>query len=157
MIPPLPSRLRPLLPLVLFAALALPAVANSGAREDADAIYGDYMSPYCPGLLLRDCRSPAATDLRGRVFEELRAGAPVAAIRERLEKEFGERILAAPPPHGFGLLAWGTPFVLLALASAATLSWIRRHRGRESPAAPQVFDPELRRRLLDELSSDGRG
>lgn len=136
----------------LFGA-ASPTFA-SPVDERSRAIFHDFMSPYCPGLLLADCSSRAAATLRTEIREELAAGTPEAEVRASLERRFGERILAAPPRRGFGLVAWLAPYVAVGLACAAVVAWCRRRLrlrvpAPNRPAAP--VDPALRTRLEDEL------
>jgi cytochrome c-type biogenesis protein CcmH len=74
---------------------------------------------------------------------------------------YGTRILAAPPRHGFDLLAWVLPIVGLVGGAAviAFLAW-RWSRRRGEPALGfgpwslngHPLDPELERRLDEELA-----
>ena len=138
---------------VVLLGVASPTFA-SAVDERSRAIFHDFMSPYCPGLLLADCSSRAAATLRTEIREELAAGTPEAEVRTSLERRFGERILAAPPRRGFGLVAWLAPYVAVGLACAAVVAWCRRRLrlrppALERPAAP--VDPDLRARFEDEL------
>lgn len=140
---------------LLVLALAMqPVTARAETPEDAGrsarAIYGDFMSPYCPGLLLSDCRSPAAVDLRAEILRSLEAGASEADVRGRIEAQFGEKLRAAPRGSGFGLLAWTTPFVAIALAGIAIFAWMFSHRGQATPALPVVAMDPARLARLDE-------
>jgi len=141
--------------LLVFALGMQPAAALAetpeDARRSARAIYGDFMSPYCPGLLLADCRSPAAVDLRAEIRRSLEAGASEADVRGRIEAQFGEKLRAAPRGSGFGLLAWTTPFVAIALAGIAIFAWMFSHRGQATPAARvAALDPVRLARLEEE-------
>jgi hypothetical protein len=82
---------------VRVVGLALPAVlltvptsaADTTRREDiesaARAIYGDVMSPYCPGLLLADCRSAGASaDAIARIRPDKRV--PPSPSRHRRQR-----------------------------------------------------------------------
>jgi cytochrome c-type biogenesis protein CcmH/NrfF len=68
-----------------------------------------------------------------------------------LVARFGERILAAPPQRGFGLVAWLTPpaFVLAGLIWMVLRLWSRRPPA--CAASPPIDAPALRRRLEHEL------
>jgi cytochrome c-type biogenesis protein CcmH len=102
------------------------AVGLDGARA-ADALSHELMSPFCPQLLLADCRSESAGVLRGEIRDALARGERPADIRAALVARFGERILAAPPQRGFGLVAWLTPpaFVLAGLIWMVLRLWSR--------------------------------
>ena len=90
------------LPILVFAFLPLAAVAaEPGVDDTARAIYGEFMSPYCPGLLLADCRSQAAVDLRARIHAELAAGRTADEVRSGLAATYGEKILAEAKRLGF--------------------------------------------------------
>lgn len=110
------------------------------------------MSPYCPGLLLADCRSPAAVDLRAEVRRQLEDGASEAEVRERIESQFGEKLLAAPHSRGFGLVAWLTPYAVIIAGLVAIFVWMRSHRGAAVVAAPErkPGDPARLARLEEE-------
>ena len=142
--------------LVILTSLALAgsAVAN-GQVDDADTnahrIFSELMSPYCPGLMLADCPSPDAFELRAEIRARLVAGETPAQVKADLYARFGDRIRATPEPREWGLLLWTAPFVVLA-ASFGGLVWYLAHRRsvREPELAPAP-DRELEHRLDDEL------
>jgi cytochrome c-type biogenesis protein CcmH len=65
--------------------------------------------------------------------------------------EFGERVLADPPRRGFHLLAWLLPLVGGALALVVVAAVARQWRRAGAAEPEQPLDPELERRLDDEL------
>jgi cytochrome c-type biogenesis protein CcmH/NrfF len=142
----------------LVVAIAVVGSAHAGVARSVDeesrAIFHEYMSPYCPGLLLADCSSRPASTLRTEIRSALAAGTPAAEVRAGLERRFGEAILAAPPRRGFGLVAWLAPYVAVVVACALVVAWYRRRvRARMVAAAPAPLpvDPALRARLEAEL------
>jgi len=151
--------------LVVLLLIAMPArAASDSQRVDVDsaarAIYNDFMSPYCPGLLLADCRSEAATELRREIRTQLAAGVPERNIRDRLEAHFGEKLLAAPHARGLGLVAWLVPFAAIGLGLVGMLLWLRTQRPRPAPHLPSAdaINPALWARLEHELRAfDGEG
>lgn len=156
--------MRRVLPILVFTLLPLVAVAaGSGVDDAARAIYGEFMSPYCPGLLLADCRSQAAVDLRARIHAELAAGRTAEQVRSELTATYGEKILAAPRAQGFGLMAWVTPGVFVLIGAGFVLLWAQRRRdaaGDAAPAAPApaaVGDAVLQARLERELRTVDAG
>jgi cytochrome c-type biogenesis protein CcmH/NrfF len=82
-------------------------------------------------------------------------------IKRKLVADYGPQILAAPPRHGFDLLAWVLPLagILGATGVMALLAW-RWSRRREEPEHllrpsslnGRPLDPELERRLDEELA-----
>jgi cytochrome c-type biogenesis protein CcmH/NrfF len=69
--------------------------------------------------------------------------------------QFGEQILAAPPKHGFDLLAWVVPGAALALgaAVAATLAWVWSRSRRGPPGGDAAgLDPAMDARIDADLA-----
>ncbi|MFN2375640.1 MAG: cytochrome c-type biogenesis protein CcmH [Candidatus Binatia bacterium] len=137
-----------------FCTASRAADSSPEVEKAARAIYADFMSPYCPGLLLVDCRSEAAVELRAEIHAKLAAGQSEAQVREELERLYGEKLRAAPAARGFGLLAWWTPFVVLLLAAGVAVRWVRANRaGAAASAEPrQEISPQRRARLDEELA-----
>lgn len=145
--------------LLAMAVFCAPTVALGASATDVDAsaraIFGEFMSPYCPGLLLADCSSGAAIALRAEIRADLEAGRSAAEVRAALEATYGDRVLAAPRTRGFGLWAWVTPAVFVALGALVVFFWARRSRQLAvAPPAPGFVianDPALQARLDREL------
>jgi cytochrome c-type biogenesis protein CcmH len=140
--------------LVLVCAAALLAVPLARASEQHPTqaeLEGEVMCPVC-GTTLDQSDSPAAQQIKRVIARRIAAGDTKSEIKARLVANYGESILAAPPHHGFGLLAWWLPIVGITAAAALVGfgAW-RWSRAREPapPAAP--LDPALERRLDDEL------
>ena len=74
-------------------------------------------------------------------------------IKDALVDEFGPGVLATPPKSGFGLLAWALPLAALVVGAVVVgvlvRGWSRR---REPPADAALLDPELERRVDEELT-----
>jgi cytochrome c-type biogenesis protein CcmH/NrfF len=129
------------------------AAGPGTAETEAQAIFGAVMSPYCPGLLLANCPSPYAEDLRNAVRAELRQGRTASEVEAGLYATFGDRVRASPPARGAGLVAWTFPAVALAATGAWLLTMVGRPRRDDHPAQPPppADDLECLRRLDDEL------
>ena len=140
--------------LVALAALALAAPALASERHPTlSELEGEVMCPVCHETLDMST-SPIADRIRAFIKRRIAAGDTKSEIKQRLVANFGEGILAAPPRRGFGLLAWLLPLGG-ALAGAAALGfgawkW-SSGRGPAAPAAGPPLDPELERRLDEEL------
>src|SRR5438067_6298204 len=118
------------------------------------------MCPVCIGETLAQSGSPAAHQLKVRIQHLIAQGKTRSEIKRQLVAEYGTRILAAPPRHGFDLLAWVLPLVGIFSAAGvlALLAW-RWTRTREEPAPlgpaslnGRPLDPELEKRLDEELA-----
>jgi cytochrome c-type biogenesis protein CcmH len=144
-------------PLVLALIVVLTAAASAAQPDEIDAkaqrIFTSIMSPYCPGLLLADCPSPAAFTLRLEVRQRLIAGESPAAIEQDLYNRFGEVLRAVPEPERWGLVAWIVPPVAFVLSLAAVMWFLARVPGQSSSPAPErlATDPALEERLQHEL------
>ena len=73
-------------------------------------------------------------------------------IKDELVAQFGAGVLAEPPRSGFDLLAWLVPLAVLGTGAIGVAvvarGWSRR---RADESAVQAVDPDLERRLDDEL------
>jgi cytochrome c-type biogenesis protein CcmH len=127
----------------------------------AEQLFGDLMSPFCPGLTLATCPSPGADSLRGDIRMRLALGESPRQIRTAYAATWGEEILGTPPWRGWGVVLWLAPWIVLAAAAVGTAAWIRRARRREARAptaaapgdADATVDEGLRKRLAEELAA----
>ena len=147
--------------LVALAALALAAPAlASEQRPTLPELEGQLMCPICEGETLAQSDSPAAQRIKVEIQQRIAAGDTRSQIKNRLVAEWGTRILAAPPRHGFDLLAWLLPIVgVLGGAAALGLLAFRWTRERDPEPAPQRWSlnghplgPDEERRLDEELA-----
>lgn len=145
--------------LVALALVALALAAPAAASEQHPTLgelEGQLMCPICQGETLAQSDSPAAQRIKAYVQLRIDQGATRSQIKRELVQQWGTRILAAPPRHGFDLLAWLLPIagVLGGAAVIGALAW-RWSRQRE-PAAQwtltaRPLGPEDERRVDEEL------
>ena len=141
--------------LVVAAALVLVAPAlGSELNPTLNELEGEVMCPICH-TTLSESSSPAAQRIKAFIVRRIGAGDTKSEIKRKLVADFGPAILAEPPKKGFGLLAWLLPIggILIGGVALGFAAW-RWSRAREpSPALAGAFvlDPELERRLDDEL------
>jgi cytochrome c-type biogenesis protein CcmH len=141
-----------LLALVCAAALlAVPVARASEQHPTLAELEGEVMCPVC-GTTLDQSDSPAAQQIKRVIARRIAAGDTKSQIEGRLVANYGQDILAAPPHHGFGLLAWWLPIVGITAAAALVGfgAW-RWSRVREPTPAAAPLDPAVERRLDDEL------
>ena len=134
------------------AALLVVPVARASEQHPSQAeLEGEVMCPVC-GTTLDQSSSPAAQQIKRVIAGRIAAGDTKSEIKDRLVAEYGDSILAAPPRHGFGLVAWWLPIggILVAGVLVGLGAW-RWSRAREPAPLPVQLDPALERRLDDEL------
>ena len=142
---------------VALVALVLAAPAAASEQHPTlGELEGQLMCPICEGETLAQSDSPAAQRIKAYIQLRISQGATRSQIKRELVDQWGTRILAAPPRHGFDLLAWVLPLVgiLGAAAVIGLLAW-RWSRARE-PASKwtltaRPLGPEDERRVDEEL------
>jgi cytochrome c-type biogenesis protein CcmH len=146
---------------VLAAALLLAAPAAASEQHPTlNELENQIMCPVCAGETLAQSDSPAAAQVKRYIQRRIAAGDTRGQIKRELVAQYGTRILAAPPRHGFDLLAWVLPLVLIIGGAGAMglLVWRWSRRREEQVVAAgwsqngRPLDPELEARLDDELA-----
>jgi cytochrome c-type biogenesis protein CcmH len=133
------------------AVLAAPLARASEQHPTQAELEGEVMCPVC-GTTLDQSDSPAAQQIKRVIARRIAAGDTKTEIKARLVTNYGDAILAAPPHHGFGLLAWWLPIAgIVAAAALVGFGAWRWSRAREPAPAAAPLDPALERRLDDEL------
>ena len=144
---------------VAAAALALAAPAAAACPKTSLAkLENEVMCPVCQGETIAQSDSQAAAQVKRFIQGRVQACASEAQIKRELVDQYGTQILAAPPRHGFGWVAWLLPAIGLVGAALAMALLARRWSRREAdrpPGSPALdgppIDPDLERRLDDEL------
>ena len=145
---------------VAVAALLLLTATSAPAQEPEGWAYDlahQIMSPYCPGRTLAECPSPQADTLRMWLIVQEAAGRDREEVEAELIERFGDAMLAAPRPEGFGLAAYLVP-VLVFVAGGVLVGVVLRRftHVRPLPAAgvapSEPLDPELERQVDEELA-----
>ncbi len=103
---------------VLAAAFALAGAAAASERHPTlPELERELICPTCHELLAQSS-SPIADRMRSFIRARIAAGDTKSEIKSVLVRSYGKSILAAPPKHGFDLLAWVLPLVGVAVAAA---------------------------------------
>ena len=139
------------LALCLRARALAPAALASEDRPTAAELESELVCPVCE-TTLDTSNAPIAVRMKAYIRDRIEAGATKSEIKAELVEQFGPGILAVPRRQGFDWLAWLLPLGGLAVAAVALglLAWRWSHT-REPVAAEEPLDPELERRLDDEL------
>lgn len=141
---------------VLLAAIALACVVVPGARAqdppNAADLEAELVCPVCE-TTLDQSDAPVAQRMKAFIRERIAAGDSEAEIKDALVAEFGPGVLATPSKSGFGLLAWLVPLAALVAGAVAVGLLIRAWSRRRPPPGPhEPLDPELERRVDEELA-----
>jgi len=140
--------------LLLALVLAAPAAASE-RHPTLGELEGEVMCPTCK-TTLDQSSAPIANRIRQFITTRIAAGDTKSQIKQKLVAQFGPAILAEPSRHGFNLLAWVLPFVAIGLGAAALAwlvwRWSRRREAAPAAAGEAPVDPEIERRLDDELA-----
>jgi cytochrome c-type biogenesis protein CcmH len=135
--------------LVLLASTSLAFAADPPNAADLEA---ELVCPVCE-TTLDQSEAPVALRMKAFIRERIAAGDSEREIKDALVAEFGPGVLATPDKSGFGLLAWLVPLgaILLGAVVLGLLirSWSRR---RSPPLRERPIDPELERRVDEELA-----
>jgi cytochrome c-type biogenesis protein CcmH len=141
------------LALVWFASTAMSAAPDLEAQ--VREIAAQLRCPVCQGLSVGDSPSELANEMRTLIREQLQQGKTSAEVLDYFAQRYGEWILLAPPKHGFNLVIWVLPFVLLPIGAAAV--YLRVRRWVRSPTAgessPRPLDSPAAERLQRELDA----
>lgn len=145
--------------LALAAALvALAAASCGGGGEEQPTLAQLEKKFICPTCktTLELSNAPVADRMRDFIRQRLAVGDSEQEIEDALVAQFGEAVLASPPKEGFNLLVWVLPLVGGAVAVAAVALALRRWsrtrpRGEPAPTTAPALDPDLERRVDDEL------
>lgn len=149
-----------LLALALAALLLAAPAAASESHPTQGELESELMCPICAGETLAQSDTAPAQRIKAYIASRIADGATKSQIKDELVTQWGQRILAAPPRHGFNLLAWVLPLVGLVGGAGilGILAW-RWTRVREPEPEPQQWalnghplGPDEERRLDEELA-----
>lgn len=146
---------------VLIAAVSYTTLAQAPppltVEQEAIArrLDGMFIAPCCFTNTLAEHRSPVAEELRQEIRTLLASGATEPQIVDAFVARYGERILAAPKPQGFNLLAYLLPAVVLAAGLVVVVAFVvRRQRPHAGPpgAEPSEIPDHIKARIEADLA-----
>jgi cytochrome c-type biogenesis protein CcmH len=142
---------------LLVLALA-PVAAASENHPTLGELEGEVICPTCH-TTLDQSSSPIAARMKLFIAARIRAGDTKSEIERKLVAQFGPEVIAKPSRHGFDLVAWLLPLVLLIGGAVAVAVAVWRWRSASAPAAEpagspneEPLGPELERRVDEELA-----
>jgi cytochrome c-type biogenesis protein CcmH len=142
---------------LLLSGGLIPAALAAAPRASLTQIEGDVMCVVCHESLAV-AQSPEAFQERQYINTLIAQGETRKQIEHNLVQQYGPAVLALPPAHGFSLLVYVIPAVVLVLGVTTVMltvpRWRRRTRAaaaaQPATAAP-ALDPTDARRLDEDL------
>jgi len=117
-----------LAPVLAWPGEAPPAAADPVLEKRLTNLASELRCLVCQNQSLADSNADLAVDLRNEVREQIRAGKSDAEIRAWMTERYGDFVLYRPPVKPTTLLLWVGPFVLLVVAVAGLVLYLRRRR-----------------------------
>ena len=129
-----------LIALMLWAAMSLGA-EDKQAAEKVREIEDNLIAPCCWSQPVSQHYSEIAEQIRKEVRAMVAAGKSRDEIYEYYVSQYGERILAAPRPKGFNVLAYILPWAALILGAWLLAVLLKKLRSpAPSPGPPSLPD-----------------
>jgi cytochrome c-type biogenesis protein CcmH len=110
---------------------------DSALEARTSAVAGQLRCPVCQGLSIQDSPSELAQSMRALVRDQLAAGKTPEQVKAYFVSKYGEWILLSPVPHGFNLLAYLFP-VLVVLGGGALIVLAVRRWTSPAPESPSA-------------------
>ena len=114
------------------AAQAVPKDSNVRTTGDSaleartSAVAAQLRCPVCQGLSIQDSPSELAQSMRSLVRDQLAEGKTPEQVKAYFVSKYGEWILLSPAPHGFNLLAYAVPVLVVLGGGALIVLAVRR-------------------------------
>jgi cytochrome c-type biogenesis protein CcmH len=137
--------------ILLCLATVTAAPARAQDPPNAADLEAELVCPVCE-TTLDQSDAPVAQRMKAFIRERIAAGDSEEEIKDALVAEFGPGVLATPSKRGFGLLAWLVPLAALAVGAVVVALLIRTWSRRRPARSHEPLDPELERRVDEELA-----
>jgi cytochrome c-type biogenesis protein CcmH len=145
-------------PLVIVVYLLVVSPLSAGDAPDTDdqtrTIAEELRCVVCQNLSVADSPSEMAQQMRGIIREQLAEGKTPQQIKDFFVSKYGEWVLLAPATHGFSLLVWVLPFVVLLVGIVFGLWCIRRWSATKDENQQSRGDAKLLGRVRSEAATD---
>jgi cytochrome c-type biogenesis protein CcmH/NrfF len=117
-----------------IASAMLPLHVDAQKTERAKVIGAKLMCMCGCGQILTQCNHincPSSAPMLKQLDQHVASGEADDLIVQDFIQEYGEKVLSAPPTHGFSSIAWYIPGVAFALGLAIVVTIIRLWRRRD--------------------------
>ena len=99
---------------------------DSALEARTSAVAAQLRCPVCQGLSIQDSPSELAQSMRSLVRDQLAQGKTPEQVKAYFVSKYGEWILLSPAPHGFNLLAYAVPVLVVLGGGALIVLAVRR-------------------------------
>lgn len=149
--------------LLLFIVLAAFLTFSPALAQDDQPIPDDAVNevaegmfcPVCENVPLDVCGTQACIQWRELIREKLAAGETETEIKAYFVEQYGDRVLAEPPPTGFNWLVYIIPPVIvlgaLILVIRSLQSWKKTTPVSIPSEKPEIAADDYMQRLEEEL------
>ncbi len=116
-------------------AAPLPSSADSALDARTTAVASQLRCPVCQGESIQDSPSELAHEMRDLVKSQLAEGKTPAEVKAYFVSKYGEWILLDPRAHGFNLVLYAAPYVLLLVGIGVIVVAVKRWTGGSGETA----------------------
>ena len=117
--------------------ISVQAPRDSSLEARTSDVARQLRCPVCQGLSIQDSPSELSQSMRAVVRDQLAAGKTPDEVKAYFVSKYGEWILLAPAAHGFNLLAYALPVVVVIggclLIALAVRRWTSPTRDSTAP------------------------
>ena len=99
--------------LLLAALLQTTSPAQADLERRVSEVASQIKCVVCQGLSIQDSPSDLALEMRNVVHEQVAAGRTPDEVKAFFVQRYGEQILLQPPAHGFNLIVYIAPVLML--------------------------------------------
>ena len=114
-----------------------PTMSDSALDARTTAVASELRCPVCQGESIQDSPSELAGEMRNLVKTQLAAGRTPAEVKAYFVSKYGEWILLDPRAHGFNLVLYAAPYVLLLAGLGVIVVAVKRWTRGGGDAEPQ--------------------
>jgi cytochrome c-type biogenesis protein CcmH len=149
--------------LIVFALLAggtclakdaAPLAEDEAVEQKLNVIAEELRCLVCQNESLAGSRADLAQDLRREVRKLIKEGKTDAEVKEFMVSRYGDFILYRPPVKPTTWLLWGGPFLLLLVAVAALIMYLRQRGRTVAKAATEHLTSEEQKRAAALLAEE---
>lgn len=136
----------------LVAAVVAQGAAACTPQTNLPDVEDEVMCTIC-GTLLAESDSPQAEGERALIRKMIAECRSKDEIKDALVAQYGSNVLATPSGHGFDLVAWLVPGIVILLALGGICLLLLRSRRSQGNASPEPgIDPSDSARLDEDMS-----